>query len=232
MAIVDVCTGMLACNAIQAALNARHRTGKGQKVELSLYETSLAMLVNVAQNYLSAGKDGGRFGNGHPSIVPYTTYQAADGDDRDRDRQRAPVRALRGGARTSRMGAGRALQQQPGAGREPRCDRRPDQRGAGADKADTWLAKLEAVGVPCGKINSVAQALDDPHTAARRMVETVEHPVIGALKMLGIPFKFSDTACSVRRAPPTLGQHSDEILAGELGLDAKSIAQLRQEKIV
>src|SRR5256885_12037139 len=74
VAIVDVCTGMLACNSILAALNARARTGKGQKVELSLYETSLVMLANVAANYLLAGKDGGRFGNGHPSIVPYTTY--------------------------------------------------------------------------------------------------------------------------------------------------------------
>ena len=70
--------------------------------------------------------------------------------------------------------------------------------------------------MPCGKINSVAAALADPHTAARDMVETVEHPTIGALKMLGIPFKFSDTECSVRRAPPTLGQHTDEVLA-ELG---------------
>src|SRR3989440_2329442 len=78
VAIVDVCTGMLACNAILAALNSRHQTGRGQKVELSLYETSLAMLANVAANYLLAGKDGGRFGNGHPSIVPYTTYRTAE----------------------------------------------------------------------------------------------------------------------------------------------------------
>src|SRR5216684_8063239 len=78
VAIVDVCTGMLACNAILAAINARHRTGKGQKVELSLYETSLAMLINVASSYLTAGRNAGRFGNGHPSIVPYTTYRAAD----------------------------------------------------------------------------------------------------------------------------------------------------------
>src|SRR6266478_8277776 len=78
VAIVDVCTGMLACNSILAALHARHRTGKGQKVEVSLYETSLAMLVNVASNVLVSGKGGSRFGNGHPSIVPYTTYRAAD----------------------------------------------------------------------------------------------------------------------------------------------------------
>jgi formyl-CoA transferase len=100
------------------------------------------------------------------------------------------------------------------------------------DGADAWLDKLKAVGVPCGKINSVADALDDPHTVARDMIETVEHSTIGALKMLGIPFKFSDTACSVRRAPPTLGQHSDEILKGELGLDDKAIAELRQTKVI
>src|SRR5436190_1448146 len=78
VALVDVCTGMLASNAVLAALNARHKTGRGQKVEVSLYESSLAMLVNVASNYLIAGRDGGRFGNGHPSIVPYTTFQTAD----------------------------------------------------------------------------------------------------------------------------------------------------------
>src|SRR3954464_15711270 len=78
VAIVDVCTGMLASNSILAALNARSRTGKGQKVEVSLYESSLAMLVNVAASYLAAGRGGGRFGNGHPSIVPYTTYAAGD----------------------------------------------------------------------------------------------------------------------------------------------------------
>src|SRR6476646_11023428 len=78
VAIVDVCTGMLASNSILAALNARHRTGKGQKVEVSLYESSLAMLVNVASNVLLSGKGGGRFGNGHPSIAPYTTYKAKD----------------------------------------------------------------------------------------------------------------------------------------------------------
>ena len=78
VAIVDVCTGMLACNAVLAGLNARYRTNKGQKVEVSLYETSIAMLANVASSYLVSGKDAGRYGNGHPSIVPYTTYRASD----------------------------------------------------------------------------------------------------------------------------------------------------------
>ena len=79
VALVDVCTGMLASNSILGALQARHRTGRGQHVEVSLYESSLFMLANVGANYLAAGRDGGRFGNGHPSIVPYTTYPTRDG---------------------------------------------------------------------------------------------------------------------------------------------------------
>ena len=232
VAIVDVCTGMLACNSILAALNARHRTGKGQKVELSLYETSLAMLINVASNYLTAGRNAGRFGNGHPSIVPYTTYQAADamvaigiGNERQFGRV-AEVLGHPEWAKDPRFTSNRA-----------RVENRDVIDGfineaLSHDDADVWLDKLKAVGVPSGRINSVADALDDPHTAARDMIETVEHSTIGALKMLGIPFKFSDTACSVRRAPPTLGQHNDEILKGELGLDEKAIAELRQEKVI
>ena len=232
VAIVDVCTGMLAGNAILAALNARTRTSKGQKVELSLYESSLFMLVNVAANYLAAGREGGRFGNGHPSIVPYTTYQAADAMMAlaiGNERQFARAAAVLGHpewASDARFASNRA-----------RVENRTVIDGLinaalAGDTADSWLDKLKAAGVPCGRINSVAEALDDPHTAARHMIETVEHASIGALRMLGIPFKFSDTACSVRRAPPTLGQHSDEILAGDLGLDAKAIEQMRREKVI
>jgi succinate---hydroxymethylglutarate CoA-transferase len=232
VAIVDVCTGMLAGNAILAALNARQRTGKGQKVELSLYETSLSMLINVASSYLAAGRDGGRFGNGHPSIVPYTTYQAADamlaiavGNEAQFARC-AQVLGHPEWAEDARFASNRA-----------RVEHRAIIDGLfnaalSRDNADTWLTRLKAVGVPCGRINSVAEALDDPQTAARDMIETVEHSTIGALKMLGIPFKFSDTACSVRRPPPTLGQHNDEILSGELGLDASAIAQMRREKVI
>jgi succinate--hydroxymethylglutarate CoA-transferase len=232
VAIVDVCTGMLACNSILAALYARHRTGKGQKVEVSLYESSLAMLVNVASNYLVSGKEGGRFGNGHPSIVPYTTYQAADGMIAlavGNDVQFVKTAAVLGHpewAQDARFATNRA-----------RVEHRELIDGLIAeafanDEVEAWLSKLKDVGVPCGKINSVASALEHPHTVARHMVETAQHPTIGALKMLGIPFKFSDTPASVRRAPPTLGQHTDEVFATELGLDAKAIAKLRQDKVI
>jgi crotonobetainyl-CoA:carnitine CoA-transferase CaiB-like acyl-CoA transferase len=232
VAIVDVCTGMLASNAILAAINARHASGKGQKVELSLYETSLTMLINVASSYLTAGRNGGRFGNGHPSIVPYTTYHAKDammalaiGNERQFART-AEVLGHPEWASDARFNSNRA-----------RVENRATidaliEQALSQDEADAWLDKLKAVGVPCGRINTVAEALDDPQTLARNMIETIEHPTIGALKMLGIPFKLSDTKCSVRRPPPTLGQHTDEILAGELGLSAEAIAQLRRDKIV
>jgi succinate--hydroxymethylglutarate CoA-transferase len=232
VAIVDVCTGMLACNSILAALNARHCTGVGQKVEVSLYATSLAMLVNVASNVLVSGKGGGRFGNGHPNIVPYTTYRAADatialavGNDAQFART-AEVLGHPEWASDPRFAENRA-----------RVEHRAVLDGLvgaalASDKADAWLAKLKAVGVPCGRINSVAGALADPHTAACGMIETVEHPSVGALRMLGIPFKFSDTTPTVRRPPPTLGQHTDEILKGELGLSDDAIAKLRRDKIV
>jgi len=231
VAIVDVCTGMLACNAILAALHARARTGNGQKVEVSLYESSLTMLVNVASNCLVAGKGGGRFGNGHPSIVPYTTYPTADAMIAlavGNDAQFARTAEMLGHpewAKDARFATNRA-----------RVENRAMIDGLIADafklgSAKTWVDKLRAVGVPCGLINSVMQALDEPHTAARRMVETVAHPTIGDLKMLGVPFKFSDTPAAVRRAPPTLGQHTDEIL-GEIGMDAAEVQRLRKEGVV
>jgi crotonobetainyl-CoA:carnitine CoA-transferase CaiB-like acyl-CoA transferase len=231
VAIVDVCTGMLACNSILAALNARHRTGRGQKVEVSLYESSLAMLVNVASNVLVSGKGGGRFGNGHPSIVPYTTYRAADammalavGNDGQFART-AEVLGHPEWADDPRFKTNRA-----------RVENRTAVDGMigdilSRDAADAWLGKLKAVGVPCGRINSVAGALADPQTAARSMVEVAEHPTIGALKMLGIPFKFAATPAAVQRPPPVLGQHTEDIL-GELGMDANAIAALRAERVI
>ena len=232
VAIVDVCTGMLACNSILAALNARHGSGKGQKVDVSLYETSLAMLVNVASNVLVSGKGGGRFGNGHPSIVPYTTYRATDGMVAlavGNDGQFARTAEVLGHpewAIDPRFKANRSRVENRGI-----IDSLIGEAFA-CDSTDAWLTKLKAVGVPCGKINSVAGALEDPHTAARGMIETVVHPSIGTLKMLGIPFKFSGTPASVRQAPPTLGQHTDEILKAELGLGDDAIAQLREENVI
>jgi succinate--hydroxymethylglutarate CoA-transferase len=235
VAIVDICTGMLACNAILAALNARQgsgRGGRGPKVEVSLYESALFMLVNVASNVLVSGQGGARFGNGHPSIVPYTTYRARDvmialavGNDS----QFAKCAAVLGHpewAEDARFATNRA-----------RVENRAAIDGAIAavlatDSAANWLMRLKAVGVPCGRINSVAEALADPQTAARRMIETVRHPTVGELKLVGAPYKLSGTPAAVRRPPPLLGEHTEEILRRDLGLDDAAIATLRQEKVI
>jgi crotonobetainyl-CoA:carnitine CoA-transferase CaiB-like acyl-CoA transferase len=232
VAIVDICTGMLASNAILAALNARQRTGRGQRVDLSLFETSLHMLVNIAENLLAAGRDGSRFGNGHPSIVPYTSFQAKDA-----------MMALAVGTDAQFAKCAAALGH-PEWAADPRfannrarvANRDLLESGIAValaeDTADAWLAKLKAVGVPCGRINSVAEAFAEPQAAARAMIETVDHPAIGALKLVGMPYKFSDTPAAVRLPPPLLGEHTDEILAAELGLDAAAIAALRAGGVI
>jgi crotonobetainyl-CoA:carnitine CoA-transferase CaiB-like acyl-CoA transferase len=232
VAIVDVCTGMLACNAILAALNARHGSGRGQKVELSLYESALHMLVNVASNVLVSGRGGGRFGNGHPSIVPYTTYAAKDA---------MMALAIGNDAQFAKCAA---VLDHPEWADDPRfatnrarVEHRHLVDGAiaealAADTAEHWLAKLKAAGVPCGRINSVAEAFADPQTQARQMIATVAHPTVEDLKLVGPPYKFSGTPASVRRPPPMLGEHTDEILREELGLDAAAIAALRRDKVI
>jgi len=232
VAIVDVVTGLYACNAILAALAARERTGRGQHVEVCLYDSGIAMLINVASNYLLSGKDARRYGNGHPSIVPYTTYPTADGLIAvavGNDGQFARFAETAGHAEWAR---------------DPRFAKNPDRvtnrealdgliaQALKRGKAAAWIEKLRAAGVPCGPINSVAEALTDPHTLARDMVRTVKHPTAGDLKMVGIPFRFSGTPAKIRRAPPLLGQHTEEVLGAELGLSVERIAQLRAEKVV
>jgi crotonobetainyl-CoA:carnitine CoA-transferase CaiB-like acyl-CoA transferase len=232
VAIVDVVTGLYACNAILAALAARNRTGRGQHVEVCLYDSGLAMLINVASNYLVSGKDARRFGNGHPSIVPYTTYPTADG---------LIAVAVGNDGQFARFAdaVGHAEW-----GRDARFKKNPDRvtnrealdaliaQALKREKSAAWIGKLRAAGVPCGPINNVADALNDPHTLARGMVRTVKHPTVGDLRMVGMPFRFSGTPETIRRAPPLLGQHTEEVLIGELGLSAARVAELRAEKVI
>ncbi len=232
VAIVDLCTGMLASNAILAAVNARARTGRGQQVEVSLFDTGLFLLANVASNYLASGRDARRFGNGHPNIVPYTAYPVADGMIAvavGNDAQFRKFSELIGHAEW---------------GTDERFTRNQDRvrnrqaldamisevlKQAGAE---SWIEKLRAGGIPCGRINSVAQALSDSHTAAREMVRTVSHPKAGEIRTLGMPFRFSETPTSIRHAPPTLSQHTDEVLHDELGYTAEKLAALRRDGVI
>jgi succinate--hydroxymethylglutarate CoA-transferase len=190
------------------------------------------MLVNMGSNHLSAGVQNVRFGNSHPTIVPYSVYPTADS-----------MIALAVGNDGQFARCSEVLGH-PEWAQDARFVRNRDrvankelleQLVAEAfkhDGVDAWIAKLQAVGVPCGRINTIAEAFADPHTAARGMVETAEHPKIGTLKMVGTPFKFSATPTSIRYAPPTIGQHTDEILREVLTMDAAQIASLRADKVV
>ena len=212
VAIVDICTGMLACNSILAALNARHTTGKGQKAEVSLFETSLFMLANVASNYLIGGAKGERYGNGHPNIVPYTVYRTKD----------APIAVAVGN--DMQFGRFAGIVGHPEWAEDSRFATNKDrvvnrriidgliEEALLAGIADHWLPLFQGVGIPCGRINTVAEALETEQATARRMVETVDHPKIGPVRTLGTPFKFSGTPTSIRRHPPLHGEHTEEIL--------------------
>ncbi|KPK18027.1 MAG: CoA-transferase [Betaproteobacteria bacterium SG8_41] len=232
VAIVDVVTGLYACNSILGALAARTRTGRGQHVEVCLYDSGIAMLINVASNYLVSGKDARRFGNGHPTIVPYTTYPTADGTIAvavGNDGQFARFAETAG---------------HPEWARDPRFAKNPDRvinreaidsaiaDALKADRTEAWIAKLRAVGVPCGPINTVAEALNDPHTLARDMVRTVTHATAGELRLVGIPFEMGGTPATIRRPPPLLSEHTDEVLGGELGLSKQRLEALRAGKII
>jgi succinate--hydroxymethylglutarate CoA-transferase len=222
VAIVDVVTGLYACNSVLGALAARNRTGRGQHVEVCLYDSGIAMLINVASNFLVSGKDARRFGNGHPTIVPYTTYPTADG---------TIAVAVGNDGQFVRFAetAGH-----PEWARDPRFAKNPDRviNREATDRTESWIAKLRAVGVPCGPINTVAEALSDPHTLARDMVRTVRHATAGELKLVGIPFEMNGTPATIRRPPPLLSEHTDEVLGGELGLSAERLAQLRADRVI
>ncbi|MES2184842.1 MAG: CoA transferase [Pseudomonadota bacterium] len=212
VAIVDIATGLLACNGILAALQARNTSGRGQKVHASLFETGVFLLANVASNALATGTTPQRYGNGHPNIVPYTTYQACDaavavavGNDKQFER----FAELLGRPELARDEAYRT--------NAARVQNREALDALIATDfstapAQTWVGRLMQAGIPVGKINSVDEALAAPQCAAREMVQTVEHPTGAPVRMVGFPVKLSQTPARVRRPPPLHGEHTDEIL--------------------
>tara|TARA_A100001037_G_scaffold302872_1_gene335536 strand:+ start:362 stop:1564 length:1203 start_codon:yes stop_codon:yes gene_type:complete len=226
VAIVDIATGMFALSSILAAIQARHKTGKGQAIEVSLYDTGVTLLANVAANYLASQQPAGRYGNGHPNIVPYNAYPTRDG-----------MIALSVGNDMQFETFCEAVGKPEWAKDEKfaRNRDRVENRGAcdgmiadlfRTDDTDAWIEKLLASKVSCAPINTVEQALTAEQTIARDLVTTANHTTEGEISVPGIPFRFSDTPAAVRRAPPTLGEHTNEVLSA-LGKSADEIAALR-----
>ena len=231
VAVTDMVAGLLAVQGILLALFARERSGRGQNVDISMLDGVISLLSYHASIYLTTGAESRRVGNRHATIAPYDTFSASDGelflavgnDDQFRrfceaTGQQHLLDDPRFSTNPSRVSNEAALK----ALLEPVLRRRT--------RAD-WLREFAAAGVPCGAVRSVPEALSDPQVSARRMIEAVEHAVLGPLKVLGTPIKLSDTPSSIRRAPPTLGQHTDAILV-ELGLKSVDIARLREQGII
>ena len=232
IAVVDMTTGMFMATAIIAALHARARSGHGQRVDCSLLESQVAWLANLGQYTLVTGQSPARYGNAHSTVVPYQVFKAQDdyfvlacGNDRQfrgicqaigqpeaaNDARYAtnPARVAHRDTLMSLLAA--AFAQQPVA---------------------HWLQVIEAAGVPVARINTLDRTLQDPQVLHRNMVVEVEHPTIGPLKVLGVPYKFSETPATVRTAPPLLGQHTEEVLSKLLGYSGEAIAGLREMGVI
>lgn len=231
VAITDMVAGLYCAQGITAALLARERSGHGQRVDIGMLDTTAALLTYQAANWFATGKTPQRQGNRHATIAPYETFTTADGEiviavGNDEIWKRfCPAAGLPELAGNPRFATNKD--------RMANYDemRPPIDRVFRTATSEEWIARLNAAGVPNGEVRDIGQMLNDPHLAAREMVQTLMHPTIGATRVIGAPIKLSDTPASLRTAPPVLGQHTDAVLA-ELGYSPAEIAALHSTRVV
>ena len=223
--LADIVAGLYACNGICLALLARHKTGRGQHVDVGLLDGMVSTLTYHALIYLTTGRSPKRAGTRHPSIVPYESFEAKDGfvniavTNQKQWENFCQVCGFPEIAQDPRFAEMKARLANYGELR-PMIERVISKM----TRAEVFAAMSE-VGIPAGPINSVAEIMEDPHIRAREMVQQLIHPDYGPLKVLGIPIKLSDTPGVVENAPPKFGEHNREVLAAS-GYDAAEIARL------
>jgi crotonobetainyl-CoA:carnitine CoA-transferase CaiB-like acyl-CoA transferase len=229
VAIADIVSGMFAAQGIALALLVRERTGRGQAVDVGMLDSVAALLTYQAAIYFATGSAPSRMGNRHPTIVPYEMFSAADRDfmlaigNDDQWHRFCQVTNFENNGRFATNRARVSLYSEL----KPLLDRHLSK-----ETRDYWIERLSAAGVPCGSVRDLHEVFSDAQLAAREMVAQVEHRTIGALRLLGVPIKLSETPGSVRTAPPTLGQHTDMVLGHDLDLSAGEIAALRARGVV
>jgi crotonobetainyl-CoA:carnitine CoA-transferase CaiB-like acyl-CoA transferase len=229
VAIADIVTGMFAAQGISMALYARERTGRGQLVDVSMLDSVAALLTYQAGIYFATGTPPVRMGNRHPTIVPYETFTASDGEfvlavgNDDQWRRFCEVAGIdadeRFATNRGRVTGYTELRPLVAARLRPQPRR-------------YWIEKLTAAGVPCGSVRDLSEVFGDPQLTARDMVVPMQHAMAGDIRVLGSPMKLSDTPAAVRTAPPTLGQHTDTVLEHDLGLEHEAIGHLRTTGVI
>ncbi|WP_073468201.1 CaiB/BaiF CoA-transferase family protein [Rhizobacter sp. OV335] len=231
VAVADLFTGMYASVAILAALRHRDATGQGQAIDMALLDTQVAMLANLGANFLATGVAPGRAGNAHQNIVPYQVFETSDGH---------MILAVGNDGQFAKFCevAGR-----PELAADPRFARNADRvrhRAVlvpllaaliAARPRQHWLKALEAAKVPCGAINDLAEVFADPQVQFRGMTVPMPHSLADTLRVVASPMKLSDTPVQYRRAPPLLGEHTDDVLA-ELGWSDAERAELRRQNVL
>ena len=231
VAVADLFTGMYATVAILAALRHRDATGQGQVIDMALLDTQVAMLANLGANYLVTRQAPRRAGNAHQNIVPYQVFEVADGHlilavGNDGQFQRfCAVAGIPALAQDPRFATNASRVRNRGILVPLLAAQMKERSRAG------WLAQLEAAKVPCGPINDLADVFADPQVRERAMTAAVAHPLNDALELVASPIKLSQTPVQLRRPPPLLGQHTDQVLL-ELGLAAADIARLRSAGVL
>ena len=230
--IIDITSGMFAATAILAALRARDLTGEGQLVDISLFDAHIALLTNVASNYLVGGEPPRRLGNAHPNLVPYDSFSARDG--------------------WFILGVANEKQWGMLCDMLDRADLKADERFASNSKrvthrailvdelnktfaqknVDDWLADLIQTGLPCGRINSIPDVFAHPQAQAREMTLESEHASAGTVRLTGFPYKFSQTPAKIHRPPPLLGEHTEEVLTELLKYSAEDVSLLRGQGVI
>ena len=232
VAIADIMAGMYAVSAILAALHARSATGRGQHIDVPLYDSQVAWLANQNMNYLVGGTAPGRMGTAHPNLVPYQAFATADGDlmlavgnDRqfrqcmvaiDREQLADDERFVTNEARI--------------ANRKELVQLIADALSQGMTKH--WLEALSAHGVPAGPINDIAEVLDGPYARERGLVRELRNGAGETVPLVSNPVDFDATPVSYDRAPPLLGEHTEEVLREWLGYSPDEIEALRKEAAI
>jgi formyl-CoA transferase len=232
VAIADITAGLFACNAILASLYSRQQTGEGQRIDISLLDSQVAWLANVASNFLISGEKPRRYGNAHPNIVPYQTFKARDDYFAlgvGNDLQWKKLCAI--------LGENAWVEDERFATNAARVENRDlliDLLGNLFSKHDAahWISQFEASGIPSSPINTIDRVFENPQVLSREMKLNVTHPTAGSVPLVGSPLKIPTAPVELRLSPPLLGEHTVEILKELLGYNQEGVEELRNQNVI